>query len=341
MRRPSRILPVPVVVALIGLAATAPACLPEYEGPGDDDAADDDGADDDAADDDGADDDAADDDATEAPPEDGDGDGVPASEGDCDDADPNVYPYAWEDLSDGVDNDCDGAVDYEDGDLVTQFTLYDDDYREIGIGGFVFPFCGEAWTSVWFIDNGRVTFGTHATSYSESASSFLSAASPPSIAPWWDDLLTEDGTLAYSESEGALALYWIGVSQNPLGGDDPDSNTLTVVLLADGRFRVHLGGMAAQDGLVGWSCATNATVAETDLTALVDAVPPGSRGIGRGTEDAVYEVFSGTAPDLGDLAGRGLTFCSRTGVDADHDSWTDNCGDCDDGDGSVHPGQGC
>jgi hypothetical protein len=41
--------------------------------------------------------------------EDGDGDGVPASE-DCDDADASISPGATE-ICDGVDNDCDGAVD--------------------------------------------------------------------------------------------------------------------------------------------------------------------------------------------------------------------------------------
>ncbi|MCB9793119.1 MAG: FG-GAP repeat protein [Alphaproteobacteria bacterium] len=47
--------------------------------------------------------------------EDGDGDGFPADQ-DCDDGDAAVYPGAVEDCGDGVDDDCDGLVDCEDGD---------------------------------------------------------------------------------------------------------------------------------------------------------------------------------------------------------------------------------
>jgi MYXO-CTERM domain-containing protein len=40
-----------------------------------------------------------------------DGDGYSDADGDCDDADATISPAATEDLSDGVDNDCDGVVD--------------------------------------------------------------------------------------------------------------------------------------------------------------------------------------------------------------------------------------
>ncbi len=46
---------------------------------------------------------------SENPSADADADGSPAGD-DCDDNDPSVFPGADE-LCDGVDNDCDGAVD--------------------------------------------------------------------------------------------------------------------------------------------------------------------------------------------------------------------------------------
>ncbi len=42
--------------------------------------------------------------------------GGPAETSDCDDTDPEIHPGAVEDCSDGVDNDCDESVDYDDHD---------------------------------------------------------------------------------------------------------------------------------------------------------------------------------------------------------------------------------
>ena len=58
-------------------------------------------------------------------PEDGDGDGFTVADGDCDDANPAVHPGA-EEACNGVDDDCDGAVDAEDSDLAGGLVYYED-----------------------------------------------------------------------------------------------------------------------------------------------------------------------------------------------------------------------
>ena len=54
---------------------------------------------------------------------DGDGDGVTSCDGDCDDADPANHPGNTE-VCDGQDNDCDGLVDGDDGDVVPDVPWY-------------------------------------------------------------------------------------------------------------------------------------------------------------------------------------------------------------------------
>ena len=69
-------------------------------------------------------------------------------------------------------------------------------------------------------------------------------------------------------------------------------------------------------------------------SGFVSLVPGGSAGIGQGTEDSVYEVFTSSDYDLDDTT---LMFCANLGEDLDLDGWTTDCGDEDDSDASVHP----
>ncbi len=349
------------------LLITSGGCLPTFPGE-DDDAADDDESDDDATGDDddatgddddatgddddatGDDDDATgdDDDATGDDDDvtsdntDHDGDGVSGSQGDCDEGNIDRYPFAWEVMGDGVDNDCDGAVDYADGDAVHEVEIYDDGAEEVVFSDFAFPFCGESWTEVYFIDNGRLTFGGATDSYLEQSDTFTNAAYYPSIAAWWDDFVTSAGVVAWMEWEEAVGFYWVGVQE--WDGDGDEEVSLTLLLFPDGRFQVHYQDFEVDDGLVGWSCNEGGSVTETDLTGLQGALPEGSAGLGRGTETHLFELFEGDDgedTDPGDLAPGGYTFCVQAGSDADGDSWTDRCGDCDDGDDGVYPGHGC
>ncbi len=58
---------------------------------------------------------------------DDDGDGYTENQGDCDDGDAAVHPDAAEDCGDGIDNDCDGAVDGADDDCGGDDDAADDD----------------------------------------------------------------------------------------------------------------------------------------------------------------------------------------------------------------------
>lgn len=71
---------------------------------------------------------------------DADGDGVPAPE-DCDDNDASVYPGA-EEACDGKDNDCDGAIDLADADVVgVESAPIDSDGDGYGEAGRTADFC--------------------------------------------------------------------------------------------------------------------------------------------------------------------------------------------------------
>ncbi len=54
-----------------------------------------------------------------APYTDEDGDGWAVEEGDCDDSDPAIHPEAEEVAGDGVDSNCDGFDDPQDGDTAS------------------------------------------------------------------------------------------------------------------------------------------------------------------------------------------------------------------------------
>jgi hypothetical protein len=69
-----------------------------------------------------------------------DGDGFDACSGDCDDADDAIHPAAAELCGDGLDNDCDLAID--DGSAVDAPTWYPDNDRDgFGLNGFGIAAC--------------------------------------------------------------------------------------------------------------------------------------------------------------------------------------------------------
>jgi Protein metal binding site. len=106
-------------------------------------------------------------------PLDADGDGYPAAD-DCDDADPSVHPGATERDRTGVDEDCDGYVDLDAGDLSDVGSLWlADGTDEQVLGAAGVTLCGTStetvsttWRSVRPWVSGCFRAGTSSTARS-------------------------------------------------------------------------------------------------------------------------------------------------------------------------------
>ena len=250
---------------------------------------------------------------------------------DCNDTDGAVHPYAWEVLSDGVDNDCDGGTDASDPEAsaVVSLALTDDDFAELPLSTVRIPWCGNTWSTVFVSSNGRITFtdGSFRTSPSESLH-----ASEIALAGLWADLdPSRAGTVQWVELEDAVQVRFDGV---PLFSSTSTRHSFTMTLTADGGAVVHYDRLDSGVFLAGWSCGTGEATA-VDLSAEMQSYPDGGAGLGQGTEDALYELFTASSP--ADLRGSTLRYCAGQGVDADNDGWSTACGDFDDSAVTLYP----
>ncbi|MBM4365041.1 MAG: hypothetical protein FJ102_02425, partial [Deltaproteobacteria bacterium] len=251
---------------------------------------------------------------------------------DCDDSDDDQHPYRWENMSNGIDDDCDGDTDTADGSAVTTTMTGDDTYQTITWrSGVTFPFCGTNYSTAYLTTNGRVTFGSGDASYTEYASYF---AYDLAVAGVWDDLYAYTNDISWVRYDDALGVYFNGIPQY---GVYSDSSTFAIVLMDDGRIYLEYDALSMSDGLAGFSCNRAVTEAEVDLSSEAANLAYGAKGIGTGTEDMVYEIFTGSGGDVNDLDEAKFFLCGNAGSDGDGDGWTEECGDSDDSDPSVFP----
>jgi hypothetical protein len=234
---------------------------------------------------------------------------------DCDDTSVLVHPYAYDAPGGSVDADCDGSTDPR----VTWMsgTSGDDSSTTISPSAFTFPFCGAYYGagggSLNMISNGRLTLGGSDTDFSESLSDLTGDVA---IMPHWDDLYTDSSSqLQYAEFEDAMTFAWVKVSECCSTSTSANA-TFMATLFEDGRVLLSYGAntLAGSDGIVGWACTPPSTPSSMDLSAI--SYPAGYWGFGAGTEEAIVQQFSSSAPD--DLVGTAVRFCANADGTLDH-----------------------
>ncbi len=250
---------------------------------------------------------------------------------DCDDEDWEIHPYAFEVTNDHIDNDCDGYIDSADPQTLTTVSLGDDAGTLINLTA-AFPFCGSSYSSLYMQSNGRLTFGSNDTAHIETAAEF---ANDISIAPLWDDMNPTSGspTLGYVRHSNATAFYWRSLREY----GSSNTNTFAAVLFDDGRVLMDWGAVAARDGLAGWSCGSGGSLTEQNLTLNYVFRDEGAWGLGDGQDNYTYEIFTSNDNDLDYYQ---IRFCTNVGTDADGDGWDYACGDMDDHNPDIYPGNG-
>jgi len=143
-----------------------------------------------------------------------------------------------------------------------ELTLGDDDSVEAPLG-FIFPFQGSAYSSVFVNSNGNLTFGAGDTDFSESVSEFLNGA--PRIAPLWDDLSPNNGgTISVEFGSGEATVIFDSVPEFFATG----ANSFMVNMRDDGSYTIEYGAISATDGLAGTTEGGGAAdPGESDLSA--------------------------------------------------------------------------
>lgn len=176
----------------------------------------------------------------------------------------------------------------------TRLALGDDDFQEISFpNGFVFPFQGKVYTSMFVSSNGYITFGVGSFDATESADDLV--LGPPRICGLWTDLNPALGgsiDVSFVDSDFAVVRF----SDVPRFNIPADRNSFSLILNRNGAIQVIYGLMTSPVGIVGYS-AGNVTfnnVIKADFKKLGGATNP--TGINR-FRPVTFEAFTADVPN--------------------------------------------
>ena len=156
----------------------------------------------------------------------------------------------------------------------TTISLGDDDYQSQSTPQPVLLY-GQTYSLLYICSNGRVTFGSGDTDYTETINEHFEI---PGISMLWDDLNPNSGgTIRYAQSLGdRVAITFVNIPEYSNTG----SNTFQCELFYDGVIRLSWLGVNSNDNIVGLSAGggTPQGFEEDDLSvadACGDPTTPG------------------------------------------------------------------
>ena len=148
-------------------------------------------------------------------------------------------------------------------------SLSDDDYESRNTSQPVWLY-GESYSMIYICSNGRITFGTGSTDYTESMSEHFDLVG---ISMLWDDLNpSSGGTILFAEYGDRSVVTFNGVPEYSNTG----SNTFQCELFYDGVIRLSWLGIDSNDNIVGLSAGggTPQGFEEDDLSSSNDCGDP-------------------------------------------------------------------